>query len=70
MYENKKLNIEATDSFTGSDLKEKASSIFNYPKDKMRFFFGGAEIKDEHKLFQHNLKDDYIIQLMIKSIES
>ena len=70
MNDNNKINIEVNDSLNGFELKEKVSSLTNYPKEKIRFFFGGAEIKDEHKLFQHNLKDEFIIQLMIRSIES
>jgi hypothetical protein len=35
---------------------------------KIRLFFGGGEILDNHMLFQHNVKDDYTIQL-IKKIE-
>jgi len=31
---------------------------------KIRLFFGGVEIKDDHKIYQHNMKDDFTIQIM------
>ena len=31
---------------------------------KLRLFFSGMEIKDEHYLYQHKLKNDFKIQVM------
>jgi hypothetical protein len=56
------------DSTTGAELKDSTPDLAK-PGYSMRLFFGGSEIKDDHKLFQHNLKDDYTIQVIKKQIE-
>jgi hypothetical protein len=65
LYENKKTNFDCVDSMTGKELKDKYNETMKSEED-MRLFFGGAEIRDEHKLYQHNLKDEYIIQILKK----
>ena len=50
---------------TGKELKE----LFRKEKDigdnfNLRLFFGGMEIKDEHFLYQHHLKNGFKIQIM------
>jgi hypothetical protein len=52
---------------TAAEVKE--AHNLTKPGFTVRMFFGGGEIKDEHKLFQHNLKDDYTIQIIKKQIE-
>jgi hypothetical protein len=69
LYENKKINLDVSDNMTGGELKDKCCEHF-IPQGGFRFFFGGAEIKNEHKLYQHNLKDDYIIQILKKPIDN
>lgn len=64
------LNVEYTFTVsnftTGKKLKEifaeKAELDLN--KCKLRIFFAGNEIKDEHKLFQHGLNNNYKLQIM------
>ena len=61
------INEEKTvpNTMTGKELKElfkkehKIGDNFN-----LRLFFGGAEIKDEHFLYEHHLKKGYKIQVM------
>ncbi len=61
------INEEKTvnNTITGKELKElfkkeyKVGDNFN-----LRLFFGGMEIKDEHFLYQHHLKNGYKIQVM------
>jgi hypothetical protein len=68
LYENKKYNVEVPETLTAAELKEKYPELAK-PGYTLRLFFGGSEIKDEHKLFQHNLKDEYTIQIIKKQIE-
>ena len=55
---------------TGKELKEIFAKKANVDlkKRKLRMFFGGNEIKDEHLLAQHNLDDEFKIQVMIINI--
>ncbi len=32
-------------------------------KIKMRFFFGGTELKDENEIFKYKIKDGYTVQV-------
>jgi hypothetical protein len=50
-------------------LKDKCTEVIN-AQGGLRLFFGGAEIQDDHKLYQHNLKDDYIVQILKKPIDN
>ena len=62
-----KDSFRVSNMITGKQLKEifaKKESI-DLIKRKLRMFFGGNEIKDEHILAQHGLEDDYKIQVMI-----
>ena len=51
---------------SGEELKQLYFSTVNLNKEsyKIRMFFGGAEIHDDHKLFQYNMKDDFQIQII------
>jgi hypothetical protein len=51
------------------ELKEEKCKDMMKPGYSLRLFFGGGEIADDHKLFQHNLKDDYTIQVIKRQIE-
>ena len=59
--------FEVSNMISGKELKEifaKKEGI-DLVKRKLRMFFGGSEILDEHILVQHNLNDGYKIQFMI-----
>ena len=50
---------------TGKELKEFFKKEHNIGDNfNLRMFFQGVEIKDEHYLYQHNLKSGYKIQVM------
>ena len=71
MYENKKIEVEVGSCTTGAELKKvyykkSGEDVTNY---RTRLFFGGTEIKDDHKLYQHNLKNEYQIQIIKNLIE-
>lgn len=71
LYENKKYKTDLMAYSKGSDLKNKICdfSKINPKNYKIRLFFGGAEILDEHKVYQHNIKDGYTIQIMKTKID-
>jgi hypothetical protein len=59
--------FEVSNMISGKELKNifaKKEGI-NLIKTKLRVFFGGSEILDEHILIQHNIDDGYKIQFMI-----
>lgn len=66
VYENKKTNINITDNIQIKDIKEKYSdhNKIDLTKFKLRFLFGGSELKDENYLYQYNFQDGYIIQIL------
>ena len=66
MYSNKKIGIEISTDSTGIELKNLFFKKINEDpeKYKSRLLFGGVEIKDDHKIYQHNLKDDFQIQII------
>ena len=66
----KKYNYTVLDSITGYELKEKISKEENIDlsKDKIRLLFGGGIIKDNETLFQHKVKNGFIIQICISEI--
>ena len=61
------INAEKTvmNTMTGKQLKELFISEHKIgDKFCLRLFFGGMEIKDDHYLYQHHLKNGYKIQVM------
>jgi hypothetical protein len=66
LYDNSKLKVEVSDAITGAELKNiyATSEKLDQAAFKLRLFFGGSEIKDEHKLYSHNIKTNFCIQLM------
>ena len=60
-------NFQVNNQIKGFELKElfAKKARIDLKKRKLRLFFGGNEIKDEHILAQHNLDNDYKIQVMI-----
>ena len=52
-------------TMTGKELKELFKKEHGIGDNfNLRLFFGGMEIKDEHFLYQHKLKNGYKIQIM------
>ena len=66
MYDNTKILIEVSSNLTGGELKKLyfETKNINYEKYKTRIFFGGAEILEQHKLYQYNLRDEFHIQII------
>lgn len=66
VYENKKTNINITDNIQIKDIKQKYSehNKMDLSKMKLRFVFGGSELKDENYLYQYNFKEGFIIQIL------
>ena len=61
------INEEKTvnNTMTGKELKELFKKENNIGDNfNLRLFFGGMEIKDDHCLYQHNLKNGFKIQVM------
>ena len=61
------INEEHTvsNTMTGKELKEFFKKEHNIGDNfNLRLFFGGMEIKDDHFLYQHHLKNGYKIQVM------
>jgi hypothetical protein len=61
----KKKNYNIYDTTTGKELIEMYCNEENIDKDKYNFklIFGGGIIKDDETLFQHKVKNDYVIQI-------
>ena len=64
--DNLSINLKVSNLLTGKKLKEKFLNKANvsFQKFNIRLFLGGQEIKDDHFLYQHNIKPDYKIQVM------
>ena len=64
--DNLNVELRVSNLLTGKKLKEKFRKKANIESRKFnfRFFLGGQEIKDDHFLYQHNIKPDYKIQVM------
>ena len=61
----KKKNYNVYDNTTGKELIDMYCEEENIDRDKFKFrlIFGGGIIKDNETLFQHKLKNDYVIQI-------
>ena len=56
------------DDISGKEIKDEYIKRKNLNTDyisKIRLFFGGNEIYEKDLLFQHKVKDNYIIQINI-----
>ena len=69
LYENTKTPMEVSSNLSCGELKKLYfdTKNINCEKYKTRLFFGGAEILEQHKLYQYNLRDGFHIQI-IKTI--
>ena len=58
-------NYNVFDTITGKELIDMYCDDENINKSKYKFklIFGGAIIKDDETLFQHKVKNDYVIQI-------
>jgi hypothetical protein len=67
LYNNKKIKMSFLDNTVGKDFKEKYCKAENIDINthKIRAIFGGAEIKDDHKLYNHDIKNNFTVQLMV-----
>jgi hypothetical protein len=72
LYENKKSKHTVSNHMTGEDLKKffLESSGINPEEYRIKLLFGGSEIKDEHYLYQHGLKNDYTVQISKVKIDN
>ena len=66
VYANKKINFEFSDDVKIIDIKRIFAVDCNIDlvNVKLRILFGGNELMDENFLYQYNIKDDYIIQVL------
>ena len=71
LYKNENDMITVKESTKGSELKELYSKFKNIDlkKNKLRFIFAGALIKDEDMLYQHKISSGFVIQVVINPIE-
>ena len=71
LYQNKKCEIEVLDTITGAELKDLYCSFnnVNISDYNIRIFFGGAEIINEHKLYKHNIKNNFTLQVFMNEKE-
>ena len=63
---NKNSILEVNNLITGEELKKlfcKKNNI-SYDDFRIRMFFAGSEITNEHFLYQYNIKDEFKIQVM------
>ena len=63
---NQSTILEVSNLITGKELKKLFCEKNNISLDdfKIRMFFAGIEITDEHYLYQYNIKNDFKIQVM------
>jgi uncharacterized ubiquitin-like protein YukD len=63
----KQINLSVPDSATGKELIQKFVNEENIDltKNKIRLIFGGGIIKENETLFQHKVKNGFIIQVCV-----
>jgi len=66
VYENKKIDIQLTDDFRILDIKKlyAENNSIDLTKFKLRFLYGGTELKDDNHLYQYNISEGYIVQIL------
>ena len=66
VYENKKINLQLTDDLRISDVKKKyaENNSFNLDTVRLRLLYGGSELVDDNFIYQYNICNDYIIQVI------
>lgn len=71
LYQNDTQIFEVSPNIKGGELKRlyiEKNSI-DIEKNKVKLIFSGAFIEDDQLLCQHQVKNDFIIQVVISSIE-
>ena len=68
---NKTTTIDTNNLISGEELKKIFCEKNNISMDeyKIRMFFAGNEIQNEHFMYQYNIKNDYKIQVMRTQIQ-
>jgi len=71
LYSTKTVVIKINEADKIYDLKQEyvKTSQYQMSKIRIRFFFGGSELKDENKIFKYMIKDGYTIQVNIIEID-
>ena len=71
LYKNEQNIFTVKESTTGKELKEMYSEHNNIDlnKNKIRFIFAGALIKDDDMLYQHKISNGFVIQVIVNQIE-
>ena len=66
VYDNKTINLDITDDLKISEIKRKyaENNSIDFDKVKIRLLFGGSELQDDNFLYQYNINDGYIIQIL------
>ena len=66
VYENKRVGLELTDDLKISEIKRKyaENNSIDLVNVKIRLLFGGSELQDDNFLYQYNINDGYIIQIL------
>lgn len=66
VYDNKKIEIEIKDDIKISDVKKKFAeeNSINLNTVRVRLLYGGVELKDENFIYQYNMSDGFIIQIL------
>lgn len=66
VYENKKNHVVLSDDIKVSEIKRKFAddNSIDLVNVRLRLLFGGTELQDDNHLYQYNIKDDYIIQIL------
>jgi len=67
LYKNIKINLEMLETATGKEIKDIYCKMNNIDIESnfMRLIFGGAEILDNHKLYKHQIKNGFTVQLLV-----
>lgn len=67
MKTTKKHKMEnISDNISIIEIKDKISTLLDLRKEELRLFFGGSELLDEQKLYQHNIEDEFTIQYICR----
>ena len=67
IYKNNKVKVSLPENSTGKELKELYKLKSQEPKmrnSRMKLIFSGSVIKDDEYLYQYEIKDNYVIQLI------
>ena len=63
--ENKKTKIKCSNYSLVEKVKEKMSIKINAPKEKIRLFYCGKEMKNDKELWIYNIEEDCVVIVMV-----